>query len=235
MTIPIKIIPAKDLKEKPDQKKIWDIISVPWEKYVVKELSVVSRFLNKVGLELKNSKKHKKRKIVDLGCGSGRNMIKNEDVEYYAVDFSDEQLKNAEKYAKDENVNAKFFNSKIDDLSMFEDDFFDYGLFIATLHCLESEKERKNALEEFYRILKPNAEGLISVWNSEDARFNGLKQGVYMSWRDKGIDYMRYYYLYDKDELINLLKKVGFKIEEIYRSELHDRFSKKNLIIRVKK
>ena len=96
MTIPIKIIPAKDLKEKPNQKKIWDIISVPWEKYVVKEVPIVSKFLE-----------NKKGKIIDLGCGSGRNMLKNNNIEYYAVDFSLKQIENAEKYAEDNNVNAK--------------------------------------------------------------------------------------------------------------------------------
>jgi ubiquinone/menaquinone biosynthesis C-methylase UbiE len=227
MTIPIKIIPAKEyLKQnpKPEQKEIWEVISVPWEKYIVKKIPAVEKFLE-----------NKKGKIIDVGCGSGRNMLKNKDIKYYAIDFSGKQLENAEKYACDENVDAEFFKSKADDLSMFEDEMFDYGLFIATLHCLETEKERKKALEEFYRVLKKDSEGLISVWNSDDARFNKLKGDIYMSWMEKREKYMRYYYLYNKNELIDLLKSVGFEILEEYRVEEYDRFSKKNWIIRVKK
>jgi len=224
MTIPIKIISAKELKQKPNQEDVWDIISVPWEKYVVKIIPVVEKFL-----------KDKKGKIIDLGCGSGRNMLKNKDVEYYAVDFSLNQLTNAEKYAKSEGINARFSKKKADNLSVFENEMFDYGLFIATLHCLETSKERKKALQEFYRVLKKGSEGLITVWNSEDKRFKGLKGDVYMSWRENRIAYMRYYYLHDKNELINLLRGVGFKILEFCSVEEKDRFSKKNWVIRVGK
>jgi len=227
MTIPIKIISKEDYEKdnpKPEQEKVWDKISVPWEKYVVKEIPVVSEFLQ-----------DKKGKIIDLGCGSGRNMIKNNDIEYYAVDFSSKQLENAGKYARDENVNAKFFKLSADDLLEFENEMFDYGLFISTLHCLESEEKRKNALQEFYRILKKGAESLISVWNSEDARFNKLKGDIYMDWKDKSKSYMRYYYLYDKDEFLDLLRHAGFEVLEVYSVREHDRFSKKNLIVRVGK
>lgn len=227
MTIPIKIISAREfekISEKPNQEDIWDVISVPWEKYIVKKILIVDEFL-----------KGKKGKILDLGCGSGRNMIPEEDREYYAVDFSLKQLENAKKYAKDEGVDAKFFKLKADNLSEFESGVFDYGLFIATLHCLEREQERKDALKEFYRVLKPNAEGLISVWDAEDKRFNGLMGGIYMSWMENRKKYMRFYYLYSGDELIKLLEDVGFEILEIYGKKENDRFSKKNLILRVKK
>ncbi|MEI6598792.1 MAG: hypothetical protein WCL22_07160, partial [bacterium] len=40
--------------------------------------------------------------------------------------------------------NAKFFKFPADkiDKSIFKNEMFDYGLFIATLHCIEGEKER---------------------------------------------------------------------------------------------
>ena len=227
MTIPIKIIDKKQYdneNEKPSQEKVWDIISVPWEKYIVKKIPAVAKFLMS-----------KKGKIIDLGCGSGRNMLFNPDVEYYAVDFSEKQLSNAEKYANAEKVNAKFFKAKADDLSIFKNEMFDYGLFIATLHCLETAEEREKAIREFYRVLNKGAEALISVWNSEDLRFKGHDKDIYMSWKEKGVSYMRYYCLYDKQELISLLERAGFKILEIYKPEEKDRFSKKNLVIRIKK
>ena len=240
MTIPLKILSKQEfLKEnpKPDQEAIWDEISVPWEKYRVKTIPIVEEFLKKVGLELKNSKRHKKGKIVDLGCGSGRNMIAQEDVEYYAVDFSSCQIANARMYAEENNVNAKFFRMGIDKLSKkdFKENMFDAGLFIASLHCLESKKERHDALAGLYRILKKDAECLITVWDANDARFKGLTGDIYMSWLEDGISNMRYYYLYSKEELINSLKEIGFKIEQIYEPQNGDRFSKKNLIVRVKK
>jgi len=226
MATPIKIIKASELKEKPKQEEIWDSIANPWKEYRVGIIPIVAEFL-----------KDKKGKVVDLGCGSGRNMLKNDDIEYYGVDFSSVQLKHAEEKAKKEGINAQFFKSRADKLPMFSDEILDYGLFIATLHCLESKEERRNAMKEFYRILKKNAEALITVWNSEDKRFNdvGNHGDIYMSWKEQEILYMRYYYLYGKEEFIKLLKDAGFEILEVYGAKEHDRFSRKNWVVRVKK
>jgi ubiquinone/menaquinone biosynthesis C-methylase UbiE len=236
MTISIKILSKKDyLKDNPlpKQEEVWDNISTSWKEFRQGKLPIVDEFLKKASSEFKNSEKCK---IVDLGCGSGRNMIKNKDVEYYGVDFSQKQLENAKSYAEDNKIDAKFFKSSADKLpNEFKDNMFDSGLFIATLHCIEGKKERENALKEFYRVLKKNAEGLISVWDSSDERFNGLKGEVYMSWKAGGISHMRHYYLYTKKEIIDLLERMGFKILQVYEPREKDRFSRKNLIIKIKK
>ena len=195
MTIPIKIINKQEYlknNSKPKQETVWDSISVPWEKYTVKTLFIIEEFL-----------KNKKGKIIDIGCGSGRNMIKNNNIEYYSVDFSSKQLENAKKYATEHKVNAKFFKSGANNLSVFSNEMFDSGIFIATLHCLETKKERKDSLNELYRVLKKDAEAIISVWNSDDERFNSLLGDVYMNWRDQRKEYFRYYYLYEKNDILN--------------------------------
>jgi ubiquinone/menaquinone biosynthesis C-methylase UbiE len=226
MTESIKIINTKDLKKKPNQEEIWDSIANPWKSYRVQPIPIVVEFLE-----------NKKGRVIDFGCGNSRNMIKNKNIEYYGIDFSKVQLEHAEERIKDEKIKAQLFKSEIDkiDKSVFKDNMFDYGLFIAALHCLETEEKRINALKEFYRILKNNAEALISVWDETDNRFNNKDNDIYMSWKEDGVPYMRYYHLYDKDKLIRLLKKIGFKILEIYNSRERDRFSKKNLIIKIKK
>ena len=223
-----KIISKKDyLKEnkKPNQLKVWNKIAKPWKTYVVKKIPIIEEFL-----------KGKKGKIVDLGCGAGRNMIPNPKINYYGIDFSELQLKQAEKFIKKNKIKAKLYKSEAYNLE-FKDNYFDYGLFISALHCLESKEKREKAVKEFFRVLKPKAQALISVWNSEDRRFIHVKNngGIYMSWIEQGISYMRYYYLYKKEELLNLLKKSGFKILDIYEPKEHDRFSKKNWIIIIEK
>ncbi len=225
MTIPIKIISASELNEKPKQGQVWDSIASPWRTYVVKKIPIVEEFL-----------KSKKGLVVDLGCGNGGNMIPNKNIEYWGVDFSSKQLENAKKYIENEKINGKLFNSNLHKLPKeFANNFFGCGLFIATLHCIETKKQRVDSLKEFYRILKPGAEALISVWNSDDKRFNGLKGGIYMSWKENGVSHMRHYYLYDKNEFIGLLEEVGFSVLEIYSVREQDRFSKKNWIVRVVK
>lgn len=221
------IITRKNENQKINQEEVWDNISDFWEGFKKEPFFKVKEFLE-----------GKKGLVLDLGCGVGRNMVPNDNLEYYGVDFSKEQLKTAEQLTKNKGIKAKFFRLNADNLSIFKNETFDYGLFIATLHCLETGKQRENALMEFYRILKKGAEALISVWNSEDERFNHLNNhgDIYMSWENNGKINMRYYYLYSKEEFLDLIKKTGFKVLEISEKDSHnDRFSKKNLIVRVKK
>ena len=215
------------INEKPNQETIWNKIAKPWKTYVVKKIPIVEEFLeNKSGI------------VIDLGCGTGRNMIPNPNINYYGVDFSEEQLKQAKKYIKNNNINAKLFKSKLNKLpEEFKNKMFNYGLFMASLHCIETKEERLSALKELHKILKPNSETLISVWNSEDKRFDSVNNSgdIYMSWRENNIPYMRYYYLYKKEEITKLLNFAGFEILEIYEPREKDRFSRKNWIFRVKK
>lgn len=234
MTIPIKIIKKEEYlksKKKPNQEKIWNNIAKPWKTYVVKKIPAIEKFL-----------KRKKGKIIDLGCGTGRNLIPSKDIEYLAVDFSSGQLTHTKKYIKENKINAKTLKSEADNLSKIKDNQFDYGLFVAALHCIETKEKREKALNEFNRVLKPKAKGIITVWNSDDKRFSKVKHRgeIYMAWNDNHVPHMRYYYLYEKQELKNLIKEAGFKILKFstYNEKAEDnldRFSKKNWIIEVQK
>lgn len=231
MTIPIKIISKKEFLrkyKKPNQEKIWDNIAKPWKKYVVKKIPGVEKFL-----------KNKKGKVIDLGCGSGRNMITNKNIKYTGIDFSLKQLEKAKEYLKDNQMKAKLIKSEVSNLKEIKDNTFDYGLFIAALHCIETPEKRKKSLEELYRVLKPKAKALITVWDSEDKRFSHIKNkgDIYMAWREDNIPHMRYYYLYKKQELKELIKSSRFKIISFHQRKEEDkvRFNKKNWIIEVEK
>ena len=234
MTIPIKIISKEDyLKEnkKPDQRTIWNNIAKPWKTYVVKRIPKIEEFLE-----------NKKGKIIDLGCGTGRNLIPNKNIEYTVVDFSEDQLSQLKKYIEINNINANLLKAEVNNLHQIQDNTFDYGLFIATLHCIETKEKRKQALEELYRVLKPEAKAIITVWDSDDKRFSHIKNkgDIYMAWNHDNSAHMRYYYLYKKDELKDLIKEAGFKILDSseYNEEATDnidRFQKKNWIIEVQK
>lgn len=235
MTNSIKITSSVEFLKKhkrPNQEKVWDNIAKSTAKrdfFKIREINAVHEFLgNKKGL------------VIDLGCGAGWNMIPNKDIIYYGVDFSNKSIKLTKKRAEIKGIKTKLFKGDASKLNkkVFKNNMFDYGLFIATLHCIEGKKKRENALREFYRVLKKGGEGLITVWNSLDSRFNKVKGekcgDIYMSWKDGNKTYMRYYYLYDKKELMDLIKSVGFKILEIYDKD-DDRFSRKNWIIGVGK
>jgi ubiquinone/menaquinone biosynthesis C-methylase UbiE len=206
------------------QEQIWNKIASDWSKFRPNAIFEVKEFL-----------KDKKGRVIDIGCGSGRNMINQEGLEYYGVDFSDSMLKFAREKAEKIGMKARLSKSNADKLS-FDEEFFDCAIYISTLHCIENEKLRKKSLQELYRVLKIGGQAMISVWDkSKDEDMADLEtNGGYIDWNKNGEVYKRYYYFYDSDELVYLLKEVGFEIVRIgeYGDGKHE---KKNMVIYVKK
>lgn len=198
-----------------DQQEIWDKIAPEWNKFRIRTFEEVVEFLE-----------NKKGNILDLGCGTGRNFIKIKGT-IYAVDFSSEMIKFAKINAEKKHVKTEFFVSSLENLP-FENNFFDSAIFIAVLHCIPESENRENSLKELLRILKPNAEVLITVWSKNHKKLLNHPKDATISWKTKTKELHRYYYLYDKKELQELLKKVGFEINFIEEDN-------KNIIVIVKK
>jgi ubiquinone/menaquinone biosynthesis C-methylase UbiE len=208
-----------------NQEQIWNKIAADWSKYRQKPVEEVVEFL-----------KGKKGKVLDLGCGSGRNIIKQEGLEFYGVDFSSEMLKLAEKSCREKSIKARFTKSELDKLP-FDDEYFDTGVFISTLHCIENETRRRKTLLELARVLKSGAEAIISVWDkNSDSEFSKIEsKESFVNWKKDGVNLKRYYYFYDVDELEYLLKDVGFDVLKISSNESSVGHSHRNILIFVRK
>ena len=126
----------------------------------------------------------------------------------YLVDFSGEMIKFAKEKAKKNKIKAEFFISELTKLP-FADNFFDFAIAVASLHCIKGQKNREGAIKELFRVLKSGAEAEISVWNKNVSRFKNSPKERCVKWRDKG---ERYYYLFEPDEIYSLFEKNGFKI-----------------------
>lgn len=184
--------------ETENQQSLWDKIAPEWHKFKIeRKAQHTLNFLKK-----------QKGKILDLGSGSGRYLIKKPKTKFYLVDFSKEMIKLAEKRAKKEKIDAEF---KVADISKipYEDNFFDGAICIATLHCIKGKTKRKKIMKELFRVLKKGAQAEIGVWNKDSPRFKNAGKEKLVGWQDKG---KRYYYLYDKEEIYKEAKDAGFKI-----------------------
>lgn len=206
-----------------EQEKVWDEIAEFWNK-----------FRDKPPLEVQDFLKNKSGKILDLGCGSGRNFTKNDNITFYGVDFSEKMLKFAEKKIKDKNK-VLLFKAKAEELP-FEDNFFDGAICISTLHCIEGEKNRETTIKELYRVMKKEAEIMVTSWTKHQSKklLNFDVEG-YVEWKSKGKTYKRYTYLYDESELKRLLEKIGFNIIKSKSWVTKSKHSKKNIIFYCKK
>jgi ubiquinone/menaquinone biosynthesis C-methylase UbiE len=185
-----------------DQQKVWDSISESWSKRR-KKLNFQ---------EVLDFQKNREGMILDVGCGSGRNLLKNK--RYVCLDFSRNMLK----YAKKRSKNTLFIRADAVELPL-KNNSFNTILYVAILHVIRNKKNRKKALLELKRVMKKNGKAIITVWNKDQPRFFKKKKESYIPWKHKGKAYMRYYYLYDMKELERLLKSAGFKIVSITGSE----------------
>jgi len=198
-----------------NQEKVWDEIASNWNKFREVPSPSVIKFLE-----------DKKGKILDLGCGSGRNFsAMKKDVELYAVDFSERMLKFAEEKSEKLGLKFELKKSKTNKIP-FEDNFFDSAICIAVLHCIPSKEEKIETMREIYRTLKIGGTAFISVWGRNSPRLKNKGKECFVSWsvkndkeirkEEREIKQERYTYVYDFDELKKEIEGVGFKIEEIW-------------------
>ncbi|MFA5019884.1 MAG: class I SAM-dependent methyltransferase [Candidatus Pacearchaeota archaeon] len=184
-----------------EHEEVWNEIAEQWDSYKTKDISPPAKeFL-----------KNKKGKILDLGCGSGRNFIKLTGVKFYGVDFSENMLKLAKKNAKETKIKTKLVKADAWQLP-FPNNFFDYAIAVAVLHCINEKSKRVEAIEELNRVLKPGARLFLTVWNKKSKRWRNKPKEIKAGWTIGDKKVYRYYYLYDFEELQEELESAGFKI-----------------------
>jgi len=211
----------KKLNQSLTQEQVWDEIAKVWKGYRCAPVPEVVDFL-----------KEKSGKILDLCCGSGRNFIKIKG-NFYGVDFSEEMLKYAREKADKIGIEAFIKKTMADELP-FEDNFFDAAVFIDALHCIQGKEEREKALRELFRVLKPGKEAIVSVWDKEQPDFENKGKETFVPWKINEKECMRYYYLYDKQEILDLLKLAGFKIKEVIEKKA-EKTEKRSIVVIVEK
>ncbi|MEK7673374.1 MAG: methyltransferase domain-containing protein [Patescibacteria group bacterium] len=161
--------------------------------------------------------------LIDIGCGNGRFykfITKNKKISYLGIDNSEKLLEKA----REQNPQAKFITGSFLELPV-DKNIADDIVAIASLHHVPGKDFRLKAIQELYRILKPNGILIISVWNLFQPRYKKyiwrarlrhiLSLGSYDSrdtmipWGKTGIK--RYYYAFTQQELRELLEQNGFK------------------------
>jgi SAM-dependent methyltransferase len=153
--------------------------------------------------------------LIDLGCGNCRNLkVFSKCFGLHGTDISKSMIRFAKIYANKNEFKACFTISDIINLP-YKNESFDFALLIAVVHHLGTEMERYKALKELKRVLKPNGEAFITVWNKWQRRFLFKPKDIFVPWKKSGKIYNRYYHLFSCRELKNLLKNTGFEIIEL--------------------
>jgi tRNA (uracil-5-)-methyltransferase TRM9 len=151
-------------------------------------------------------------KLLNVGCAHGPDFLPfTQGFELWGVDSSPGMLKQALRYS----AKFKFYvNLTAADASFlpFPNNTFDWAISVATYHHIKGREEREKAFVELKRVLKPEGEAFLTVWNHGQPRFWLKSKEQQVPWRLKGETVYRYYHLFSYGELRKLLSKAGLKI-----------------------
>jgi tRNA (uracil-5-)-methyltransferase TRM9 len=176
--------------------------------------------------------------LLNVGCGHGADFLPfKEHFSLYGVDYARRMIELGVKYA------GKFefgVNLAVADARQlpFASESFDWAIAVATYHHIGRSSGQLAALRELRRVLKPQAEAFLTVWNRCQPRFwlKGHEAGV--PWKVKGETVLRYYYLFSFREFESLARQAGFRIlssspESRYRGPL--KYFSRNICLLLKK
>ncbi|MHB1316807.1 MAG: class I SAM-dependent methyltransferase [Minisyncoccota bacterium] len=95
------------------------------------------------------------KKLVDLGCGTGRNSFYAHElgIESFGIDISKIAISHGLNFLKEKDVSIDLRVGSIGDKLPYENDFFDIALDVTSSNSL-NEKEREIYLDELNRVLK---------------------------------------------------------------------------------
>lgn len=181
-------------------------------------------------------------RILEAGVGGGRIIFEIEKFGFKNIvgyDFSQKMIDYATKKKNYSKSIVELHVLDATDLSIFSDHSFDYTLYLQQIiSFLPNDKLRLQAIEEAYRVLKPKGIALFSFLNWKGRIYNiplGILLGIIriiinqspnihsLPWLKIGgklnaafiLPRQATAYWFSEEEAINIINKVGFKIEEI--------------------
>ncbi|MDI6806366.1 MAG: class I SAM-dependent methyltransferase [Candidatus Aenigmarchaeota archaeon] len=133
-----------------------------WNKIYRKEEKIVTTVHEDVPKIVRFFKKKGVKKILDLGCGTGRHLryLTKHGFDVYGIDISSYGIKTAKKFLEKENLKSHLKVGDIYKKLPYGDNFFDAIVSIKTMHHGKIENIRR-LIKEIERILKSN--GLIFI------------------------------------------------------------------------
>lgn len=159
-------------------------------------------------------------KVLDYGCGTGRNIkyIKNNTPAIvHGCDIPEQLEKEKEKHSKlmDE-------RTIIAPASELENEAYDVVLNSHVLNVIESDEVKKIVVADIFQKLKEGGKAVIEVRTKSDVEGAKTKEKYGDGWKIKKGSSFTYQEGITKEKMINLVSSVGFKIEEhIYNSSRH--------------
>ena len=153
-------------------------------------------------------------KILDFGCGTGANAwyLAREGFDTYAFDISESAIKKM--LEKFENENLKINAKAMDGLCLdYQDDFFDAVIDNVSIQS-NNINDIKLMYGKVYDMLKVGGKFITVVFNKETTGYGTgreVEPGTYEGIKKGLLQGIGYRHFFEKEELFNILSKIGFK------------------------
>ena len=185
-------------------REVFDQIAESW--YRVRHWPLLKEELEEVAARWRSGK------LLNVGCAHGPDFLSfSQGFELWGVDSSTAMLNQALRYSAKRKLYVNLLAA--DALSLpFPNNTFDWAISVATYHHIKGKEKRAKAFLELRRVLKPQGEAFLTVWNHGQPRFWLKSKEQQVPWRLKEETVYRYYHLFSYDELRNLLVKTGWEI-----------------------
>ncbi len=171
---------------------------------------------------IKIFKGRKVKRILDLGCGAGRNLVflaKN-NFEVFGIDFSKTGLKIAKEWLKEVGERAKLKLGNIYEKLPYPNSFFDAIVSIRVIHHQKLAKIRK-LIKEVKRILRPRGLIFFTVLGREKIPSEMKKKIKFVDKRTykilEGAEKGLYHFHFNRKIIKEEFK--GFKILKIWKDK----------------
>lgn len=135
-----------------------------WESIFKKNGRVFYQPHEDMGKVIKLMKKEGVKRVLDLGCGSGRHVVllSEEGFDVYGMDNAESGLRQCRKWLKELKLKAKLKNSSCYKRFPYQDKFFDALLSVQVIHHARL-KDIGFCIREMERVLKPDGLAFVTV------------------------------------------------------------------------
>jgi SAM-dependent methyltransferase len=170
-------------------------------------------------------KKEKTARVLDLGCGAGRNLVPlaRMGFDMHGLDIANEGLRQTRVVLKQEGLCAGLKMGDIFKKLPYQDDFFGAIISVQVLNH-NTEGRILDAIHEIVRVIRPGgiafvslpgiyAKGKMRYYYNHDSKYIAPRTKVPMKGEEKGLPH----FYYNKKIIMKHFK--GFKMLEFWRDE----------------
>ena len=170
----------------------------------------------------------KGKRVLDLGCGGGQNLIAlaRQGAQGIGVDFSDEQLRFARKLAEQEEVKIDFREGDVADLAILPADNVDVVISTMAFHYVD---DLSRVFRQVHRVLRNGGTFVFSTMHPFNDLFkkttsgdttiaySHYESGAIVEARPSGSPLRRYHHSFS--DIYNGLTRSGFAVDNVIEPE----------------